>query len=387
MSVTVEPEWLPHTADEVTAYVAAAAVWAPSVHNTQPWRFTAGGNEITLWADAGRQLAVADPCGREMMMSCGAALFTAKLALRSLGYVPETRVLPDPGDPLLIARMRWRRQAAPTVQEKKLFDQVTRRRTHRGGFEPAPPPPDLVEVLRQDAARYGATLRVAITDQARAVLAAITEMAERIERLDDVYVRELAAWAPPPGSARLDGVPTSAYPAHPELTSPHFPGRDFAQGRGWGLPNSARIAAARFTGVVCLLTTPGDGPTAWVNAGQALQLILLTSAACGVAAALHSQPVEVSWLREAIRGQLGDGSYPQLVLRLGTVIQNAISIRRPAESVLTVTSDVVKSLFRWTCVQGAFVASGLRTGRRAWSYERHHGGTPAQELPPCHRRR
>jgi len=68
-----------------------------------------------------------------------------------------------------------------------------------------------------------------------------------------------------------------------------------------------------------------------MNAGQALQRTLLTSATCGVAAALHSQPVEVSWLREAIRTQLGDGSYPQLVLRLGTVIQNAISIRRPAQ--------------------------------------------------------
>jgi hypothetical protein len=54
-----------------------------------------------------------------------------------------------------------------------------------------------------------------------------------------------------------------------------------------------------------------------------------------VAGALHSQPVEVSWLREEIRAQLGDGSYPQLVLRLGTVTQNALSIRRSADTVLT----------------------------------------------------
>ena len=57
------------------------------------------GSEISLHADAGRQLTVADPDGREMMISCGAALFTARLALRSLGYIPETRVLPDPGEP------------------------------------------------------------------------------------------------------------------------------------------------------------------------------------------------------------------------------------------------------------------------------------------------
>lgn len=71
-----------------------------------------------------------------------------------------------------------------------------------------------------------------------------------------------------------------------------------------------------------------------MNAGHALQRILLTSASYGVAAALYSQPVEVGWLREIIRFQLRDGSYPQLVFRLGTVIQSAISVRRPLSSVL-----------------------------------------------------
>lgn len=340
MSVTAESgERLPHAADEVTAYVVGSAVCAPSIHNTQPWRFTAEGSDITVRADAGRRLAVADPAGREMLMSCGAALFTARLALRSLGYIPETRLLPDPADPLLIARLRWPQHAAPAVGEARLFSQVTRRRTHRGGFEPVPVPPGLIGVLRQDAARYDAALRVAITDQARAVLAAITEAADQVERLSSAYIRELAAWAPPPGSVRLDGVPASAYPARAELTNPYFPARDFARGHGWGLPATSRISAARVTGVVCLLTTPADSPADWVNSGQALQRILLTSTACGVSAALHSQPIEVSWQREAIRGQLGDGSYPQLVLRLGTVIEDAISVRRPAGSVLTTACE------------------------------------------------
>jgi len=326
----------PHTADEVARYVVGQAVWAPSVHNTQPWTFTAASTELLLHADVSRQLQVADPSGRELMISCGAALLTAKLALRSLGYVPETRVLPDPADPLLIARLRWRRQASPTVPEQRLSDAITLRRTHRGGFEPAPPDTRFIEALRQDAARYGTALRVAVSDQARGVLAAISEMAEQVERLDAAYVRELTAWAPPPGSTRLDGVSASSYAAHPEITSPYFPGRDFARGRGWGLPSPPSISRARFAGIVCLLTTPADVPAAWVDAGQALQLILLRSATFGVAAALHSQPAEVGWLREAIRSQLGDGSYPQLLLRLGTALQNAVSLRRPADSVLTV---------------------------------------------------
>ncbi len=335
MTVTSEPDLRsPHTADEVAAYVLASAIWAPSVHNTQPWQFTAQGSEITVRTDTSRQLTVADPSGRELLMSCGAALFTGKLAVRSLGYVPETRILPDPADPFLLARLRWRRQAPQTAAEGRLFSQVTRRRTHRGGFEPMPPPAGLIDALRACAARYDTRLRVAVTDQARSALAGITQRADRAERLDSAYARELAAWAPPPGSLRLDGVQASAYPAHPEVTDPYFPGRDFAHGQGWGLPGGPRVSAARYAGVVCLLTTDVDDPTAWVCAGQALQSILLTAAASGVAAALHSQPIEVSWLRAAIRDHLGDGSYPQLLLRLGTVIQSAVSTRRPVPAVL-----------------------------------------------------
>jgi hypothetical protein len=122
----------PLTEDEIARYVVASAVWAPSVHNTQPWRLTARRQQISVCADAERQLRVADPDGREMMISCGAALFTARLALRSLGFLPETCLLPDPGQPLLVAHVSWQRRAACTEFEQQLFGQVRRRRTHRG---------------------------------------------------------------------------------------------------------------------------------------------------------------------------------------------------------------------------------------------------------------
>ena len=324
----------PLTAEEIAAYAVAAAVWAPSVHNTQPWWFSADGQELSLHADAGRQLMVADPRGREMMISCGAALFTARLALRSLGYIPHTSVLPDPGRPLLVARVSWQRRAAAAGFEQRLFGQVLLRRTHRGGFDPLPLAPELVTVLQAGAERDGAALRVIGGEGSRAALAAAVETAEHALRLDSAYARELASWAPPPGSGRRDGVPGTAYPARPERTLPFFPGRDFAHGHRWGTAAAAPPAAPRSAGVACLLTTARDRPVDWVNAGQALQRTLLTAATCGVAAALHSQPLERARLREFIRTNLADGSYPQLVLRLGTVIQTAVSVRRPPASVL-----------------------------------------------------
>ncbi|HEV2452497.1 MAG TPA: hypothetical protein VGS62_11295, partial [Streptosporangiaceae bacterium] len=216
----------PLTPVETVRHVVAEAIWAPSVHNTQPWRFTAEGQEISLHADPDRKLGVSDPDGRQMMISCGAALFTVRLALRSLGWIPETLVLPDAGGPLLVARVRWQQQAPPTELERRLAAQVRRRRTHRGGFDPEPLPPGLLAVLRGGAARDGAMLRIVADDGRRAALAAAVQTAERVLELDSARVQELARWSPPPGSTRADGVPSTSYPARAEHTDPDFPGRD-----------------------------------------------------------------------------------------------------------------------------------------------------------------
>ncbi len=198
-----------------------------------------------------------------------------------------------------------------------------------------PLPPGLLATLRAGAARYGAMLRIVADEPRRAALAAAVAAAERAERLDSERVRELARWAPAPGSAATAGVPPTSYPARDERTDPYFPGRDFAHGRGWGLPPLSTAPWPRSAGVAALLTTAYDRPVDWINAGQALQRILLTASTCGAAVALHTQPLEIGWLRESIRTRLSNGAYPQLVLRFGAVVQAAVSVRRPPEDALS----------------------------------------------------
>src|SRR5205085_12677460 len=113
-----------------------------------------------------------------MMISCGAALFSVRLALRSLGYVPETSVLPEPDQPTLVARVSWRKRADPDEFERRLSSHLLTRRTHRDGFDPEPLPPDTLAALRTAAACEGTMLRIVADDGHRAVLAAVIQAAE-----------------------------------------------------------------------------------------------------------------------------------------------------------------------------------------------------------------
>jgi hypothetical protein len=177
-------------------------------------------------------------------------------------------------------------------------------------------------------------LRLVTARDQRDALAAAVQAGEHAQRLDGHRAAELADWVVPPGSPRRDGIPPTAYPAEPAHSDPDFPGRDFAAGKGWGLAAPA-AADERSPGVVCLLATSVNEPADWVAAGQALQRVLLRATMCGVAAALHSQPLELPQLRDFIRVQLAARAHPQMIIRLGVTGQaGAASIRRPVGEVL-----------------------------------------------------
>lgn len=322
------------TPEEISRFAVEAAVHAPSVLNTQPWWFSTAEHDVSVHADVDRRLKLADPDGREMMISCGAAVFTARVALRFLGFVPQVRLLPDPDLPNLVARIAWGDRTPPVEYERDLYEEIPKRRTHRGGFDADPLPPGLLSALRDEATREGATLQILGDDGQRVALGTVVEAADSVLRLNVARVQEETRWAPPPGSQRRDGVPATAYPARPERTEPPFPSRDFAHGHGWGLPPAGQGTPPRDAGVVALVTTAEDRPDHWVRAGQALQRVLLAASASGVTAALHSQPLELPQLRDLIREHFTGGAYPQMVLRLGTTGVAAVSVRRRIEDVL-----------------------------------------------------
>jgi hypothetical protein len=295
-------------ADKIAQFLVDAAVWAPSVYDTQPWWFDTHGSTVTVHADTERRLDVADPNGREMYISCGAALYTLRLAVRNLGRMPQVRLVSDPDRPDLIADVGVGPAHPVTGAERQMYAQIRHRHTHSGGFRPGGLPIGLLQALRTHAYCEQVSLRIVADPRVRIALAALTEAAEQVQRQNPAYVAEMARWAPSPVVAQESSPRESAH------LDPDFAGCDFARGQGWGQTGGEHRDA---TGVVAILLTDGDERDDWLCAGQALQRILLCAAEYDVSATFHSQALEVPELREFIRSRFCDGAHPQMITRLG----------------------------------------------------------------------
>ena len=104
---------------------------APSVHNTQPWRFSSYEDGLDLWADEARRLPVLDPERRQLHLSCGAALLHARVAARAPGLDPDAQLLPTSDDPTHLARLRLTRGSSPSPAEQLLAEAILLRHTYR----------------------------------------------------------------------------------------------------------------------------------------------------------------------------------------------------------------------------------------------------------------
>ena len=309
---------------EHARFLIETAGRAPSVHNSQPWRFRVGPSAIELSCDRRRKLR-ADLLGREMLISCGAALFGLRLGVRSLGYLPVVTLLPDPARPRLIARVGIGAADPVTGGERRMLEAVPHRHTHRGPFEPGPLPAGLLAGLQDDALAEEATLMLVEGDTAYRQLAGLVAAAAGQLDLDPRARDETRRWTRSADSPARDGVPAQAYAARGGQRPGRLQQRDFDLGRGLGL-----LAVGGPPAATAVLLTATDGRADWLRAGQALHRLLLHAATRWVSASLYTQPLETSLTRALIRDRLALPGHPQVLLQFGCARTTHPTGRRPA---------------------------------------------------------
>jgi hypothetical protein len=303
----------PSPADDRTPSAALAAAarlagLAPSIHNTQPWRWRVTGSALQLWAVRDRQLPITDPLGRMLTISCGAALHHARIALAAEGWQVAVHRLPDPAQPDLLAEATVRHRIEVTPEAVRLLQTTRVRRTDRRPVTDIPVDPEAIEHLRRVAEREGARLHILRRDEV-IELAGAASRAQRVEGLDPAWSEELAYWA---GGERRHGlgVPDASIPSQPPPTT--VPDRDFgATGTLPIWPGHDREA------VYAILYGDEDTSLAWLRAGEALSAVWLEAMPRGLTVLPLSAAIEVPQTRSVLQRMLAGLGQPFLALRVG----------------------------------------------------------------------
>lgn len=324
MITSVRPEQ-----SELLRQAAERARLAPSVHNSQPWLFRLAADSLELRADRDRRLRVLDPTGRQLMISCGCAVFNARVALAAERREVEVERIPDPADPDLLARITVTGRPAPWTPLVRLEPSIERRRSNRREFFEREVPEDVRWELANAAIVEGAAITSVDSEQARQVTARLVREADAAENDNPAYLAELRAWTTNI-AGRQDGVTTRSYPMS-SADRGDLPLRDFGIKVGGQM---APVTDSNADQCLMILGTVEDTPAAWLQAGEALERLWLEATRLDYVASLITQVVEVTRTRKQLRAELGLEFQPHLVIRIGQAAPNVATNRRPLDDLI-----------------------------------------------------
>ena len=306
----------------------AAAVAAPSIHNTQPWHFRPGpdGQVLEVHSAPSRTLPRTDPMHRAQYLSVGAAVFNLRLAAVHHGRRPEVRLLPDPHRPGLLATLRLAEPLAADDQptDPGLSAPTALPHTPRWPYTGRPGPVPFVAEMTAAAHAAGARLHLPDTAGTRRLLR-LTAAGEARNNAHPDRTAETRSWITAPGADAAYGIPVAAL--GPPDAAARIPMRDFV-----GDVPALRLPALWFERHVqlALLWTGHDRREDWLRAGQALQYVLLTATARGLRTSLLHQAMEWPDLRSATALPRHKRCHPQILIRFGYGPDGGRTPRAPA---------------------------------------------------------
>jgi nitroreductase len=317
------------SATQLSAIVELACR-APSLHNSQPWRWIFESGTLSLFADHSRVGTHTDSTGREVILSCGAALDHLRAAAEAAGWQVTVERCPNPHDHDHLASADFHPAQTADEHAQGLAEAIRARHTDRLAFEAPEPWADIEQQLRT-VLRGTATYLDVIDDDGRPVLAEASRESEQDRLGDASYRYELLWWTGRSGSET--GVPSSAIPSRTEASRVDV-ARDFpTYGSGDRRPQVDRDHSK-----ILVLSTYDDSRDNTLQCGEALSRVLLECTAAGLATCTLTHMIELHASREIVRRLTGRRAEPQVLIRVGRAPEVGqafvLTPRRPLADVL-----------------------------------------------------
>jgi hypothetical protein len=305
---------------------------APSVHNSQPWRWVAEGEVLHLFVDRDRAVPGTDRSGRDTILSCGVVLDHVRVAMLAAGRESRITRFPDPQDPDHLACVEFRSAARVTGTELDHARAILQRRTDRLPLG-RPTYWDLFEPVLRGVVDDSVVMVDVLSDDARPMLAKASQLTEDLRRDDVSYHAELDWWTSP--FALNEGVPPSALASDKERHRVDV-GREFPVR---GHENRRPEVKADWSKLL-VLSTPGDTRTDVLRCGEVLSQVLLECTTAFMATCTLTHLIEVEESRDVVRSMLARRGEPQVLIRVGIAPaaqpHAAPTPRRPLRDVLEI---------------------------------------------------
>ncbi|OBH98352.1 NAD(P)H nitroreductase [Mycobacterium sp. E2733] len=314
---------------ELIEEAVRSACRAPSLHNSQPWQWVAGGGQLELFLDASRAM-VSDRSGREALISCGAALDHLRVALAAAGRRARITRFPDSKDQNHLAAVDFTPAGTVTDAGRRRASAIWARRTDRLPFI-APMNWEAFEPTLRGAIDNDAVHLDVMADDMRDRLAQASRVAESVRLYDSAYQEELHWWTAPFEAA--EGIPYSSLVSPAERQRVDV-GRTFPMTHN----RERRTDIPEDESTILMLSTDHDSRLGALMSGEALSAVLLECTMANLATCPVTHVTELKVTREMIADLLDENRRPQVLVRVGVAPAAAEpptpTPRRPLSEVL-----------------------------------------------------
>ncbi len=282
---------------------------APSVHNSQPWRWVIEDGILHLFVDRDRTVPGTDSSGRETLISCGVVLDHLRVAMLAAGWESQIKRFPNPHDPDHLASIEFTPAAHVAGAQRDRAQAILQRRTDRLPLG-RPTYWDLFEPVPRRTITDSAVMLDVLPDEARPELVKASQLTEDFRRGDASYHTELEWWTSP--FVLTEGVPPSALVSDTERHRVDL-GREFPV-RGH---QDRRPEVQADWSKILVLSTPDDTRTDVLRCGEVLSAVLLDCTTAFIATCTLTHLIEVDESRDIVRSMLDERGHPQVLIRAG----------------------------------------------------------------------